>query len=64
MTTVGYGTPAPTTSAGRFVACFTGYWGTFLLTLQILVITILFSPSEQKAVDIIKMQRRSISVIV
>jgi hypothetical protein len=53
MTTVGYGNQEPTTSAGRAVACFTGYWGTFLLTLQILVITILFSPSEQKAIDII-----------
>ena len=51
MTTVGYGDTTPVTDFGRAVAIITALWGTFIISLLIIVAAEIFALShvEQKA---------------
>ena len=51
MTTVGYGDFYPGTNFGRFIIIFTAFWGTFLISLLILIASDVFelTINEQKA---------------
>ena len=63
MTTVGYGDFYPTTHLGRFIDVIACFWGTFLVSLMVLSLTISseLTPQERKAYDIIKKKRPSTS---
>jgi len=54
--TVGYGDFYPQTSVGRVIAVIACLWGTFLISLMVVSITISveFTPQEQKAYDELK----------
>jgi hypothetical protein len=56
MATVGYGDYYPTTHLGRLVDVIACFWGTFLVSLMVLSLTISseLTPQERKAYDIIK----------
>ena len=56
MATVGYGDFYPTTHLGRVVDVIACFWGTFLVSLMVLSLTISseLTPQERKAYDIIK----------
>lgn len=55
-TTVGYGDIYPHTVGGQFVIILTAFWGTFLVSLLVLVVANVFdlSSNEQKAIAFIK----------
>lgn len=56
MATVGYGDFYPTTHLGRLIDVIACFWGTFLVSLMVLSLTISseLTPQERKAYDIIK----------
>lgn len=55
-TTVGYGDIYPHTIGGQCVAIITAFWGTFLVSLLVLVVANVFdlSSSEKKSIAFIK----------
>lgn len=61
MTTVGYGDIFPCTSYGRIVGIFCALWGTFIISLLIIVATEIFALSviEQKALHHILQTRKA-----
>lgn len=66
MTTVGYGDICPKTTGGRFTAMFIAIWGSFVISLLIMVTADIFEfhPKEQQAVFYIKEQRTAAKAIV
>ncbi|CAG9314567.1 unnamed protein product [Blepharisma stoltei] len=56
MTTVGYGDFFPSTHLGRLIDVIACFWGTFLVSLMVVSLTISseFTPQERKAYDKIK----------
>lgn len=56
MTTVGFGDFYPSTHIGRFIGVIACFWGTFLVSLMVVSLTISseFTPQERKAYDKIK----------
>ena len=66
MTTVGYGDMYPVTDFGRFVAIICALWGTFIISLFIIVATEIFALShiEQKALHHLLQTRKAAQTIV
>lgn len=56
MTTVGFGDYYPSTHLGRCIGVLACFWGTFLVSLMVVSLTISseFTPQEHKAFDKIK----------
>ena len=61
FTSVGYGDFHAHTSCGQFVSMFIAFWGTFVMSLIIMVVSNIFdfTPDEKKAVFFIKQTRSS-----
>jgi hypothetical protein len=66
MATVGYGDFYPTTHLGRVVDVIACFWGTFLVSLMVLSLTISseLTPQERKAYDIIKKKEAKVHLEV
>jgi len=65
LTTVGYGDIFPITVLGKITAVCIALWGTFIVSLMVLVVTEVFElkPHEQKAINYIK-QCRSAAIAI
>ena len=65
MTTVGYGDTYPVTIFGRLVGIFCALWGTFIISLLIIVATEIFALSiiEQKALHHLLQTRKAAQTI-
>ena len=52
ITTVGYGDIFPQTRGGRIICILTAFWGTFIVSLMVLVVTSIFDLKleEKKAI--------------
>ena len=59
ITTVGYGDIYPQTRGGRIVCILTAFWGTFIVSLMVLVVTSIFDlkHEEKKAIQYIKQSK-------
>lgn len=66
MTTVGYGDICPKTTGGRFTAMFIAIWGSFVISLLILVTANIFefNHKERQAVFYIKQEKTAAKAIV
>lgn len=64
-TTVGYGDIYPHTIGGQFVCVITAFWGTFIVSLLVLVVANVFelSDDEKKAIAFIKQSRSAATSI-
>jgi len=64
-TTVGYGDIYPHTSGGRIICVITAFWGTFLVSLLVLVVANVFdlSGDERQAIAFIKQSRSAATSI-
>ena len=65
MTTVGYGDMYPVTTFGRIVGVFAALWGTFIISLLIIVASEIFALSiiEQKALHHLLQTRKAAQTI-
>ena len=65
LTTVGYGDMFPRTIGGKCTAIMTALWGTFVVSLTVLVVTNIFElkENEKKAVKYIKQCRSAATCI-
>ena len=65
MTTVGYGDIAPGTDFGKVIMMFTAIWGTFLISLLILIAADIFAMTinEQKALHHLLQTRKAAQTI-
>jgi hypothetical protein len=61
MTTVGYGDLSPCTCLGRFIACVTCIWGSFLMALCVVTVNNVFdlTHNQQMALRHIRLTRRA-----
>jgi len=64
-TTVGYGDIYPHTIGGQIVCIITAFWGTFIVSLLVLVVANIFelSANEKKAIKFIKQSRTAATAI-